>query len=46
MTAWPRPSLRHLAHLTDDIGIHEHVYLRQPRHNGGYCMDDAGRAFS
>jgi hypothetical protein len=43
VTPWPRPSLRHLAHLTDDVGIFEHAHLDQRRVDLGYCTDDAGR---
>lgn len=39
----PPPSLRYLAQLTDDEGIFEHARLVQPRREGGYCTDDAGR---
>jgi hypothetical protein len=43
MTCWPRPSLRHLAQLTDEVGIVEHARLDKPRRELGYCTDDAGR---
>ncbi len=43
MIALPAPSLRHLAHLTDDVGIVEHARFDRPRFDLGYCTDDAGR---
>jgi len=43
VTRWPQPSLRHLAQLTDDVGIVEHARIGQPRRDLGYCTDDAGR---
>jgi hypothetical protein len=39
----PPPSLRHLAQLTDGHGVFEHALFVQPRRDGGYCTDDAGR---
>ncbi|MGD0441203.1 MAG: glycosyltransferase [Acidimicrobiales bacterium] len=39
----PLPTLRHLAHLTDALGIFEHAKLDHPRPECGYCTDDAGR---
>jgi hypothetical protein len=39
----PPPSLRYLAQLTNDQGIFEHARFVQPRREGGYCTDDAGR---
>jgi hypothetical protein len=41
--ALPPPSLRHLARLTDDVGIVEHARSDRPRFDLGYCTDDAGR---
>lgn len=43
MSLLPPPSLRHLARLTDDVGVVEHARLGHPRHDLGYCTDDAGR---
>ena len=43
MSRWPAPSLRHLAALTDDVGIFEHARFDEPRRDTGYCTDDAGR---
>lgn len=43
MNRWPPPSLGHLARLTDGVGIVEHALLDEPRHDAGYCTDDAGR---
>lgn len=43
MSRWPPPSLRHLARLTDEVGIIEHARLDRPRYDLGYCTDDAGR---
>jgi len=40
---WPPPSLRHLARLTDEVGIIEHARYDRPRLDLGYCTDDAGR---
>jgi hypothetical protein len=40
---WPPPSLRHLARLTDEVGIIEHARYDRPRWDLGYCTDDAGR---
>lgn len=39
----PLPSLHYLARLSDDEGIFEHASFVQPRREGGYCTDDAGR---
>jgi hypothetical protein len=46
MTPWPAPSLRHVARLTDAIGVVEHARLDRPRPDLGYCSDDAGRALA
>jgi hypothetical protein len=46
VTLWPAPSLRHVARLTDDVGIIEHAHLAAPRRDLGYCTDDAGRALA
>lgn len=43
MSSLPRPSLRHLARLTDVVGVVEHARLAEPRRDLGYCTDDAGR---
>ncbi len=43
MTHWPEPSLRHLARMTDEVGIVEHAEFASPRRKLGYCIDDAGR---
>lgn len=43
MSRLPPPSLRHLAHLTDEVGIVEHARLDRPCRDLGYCTDDAGR---
>lgn len=43
MSRWPPSSLRHVARLTDEVGIVEHARLDCPRHDLGYCTDDAGR---
>ncbi|MDH2902746.1 MAG: glycosyltransferase [Actinomycetota bacterium] len=39
----PAPSLRYVATLTDEHGIFEHALECEPRRQGGYCTDDAGR---
>ncbi|MFZ6005221.1 MAG: glycosyltransferase [Actinomycetota bacterium] len=46
MREWPEPSLRHVARLTDDIGIVEHALFEDPRRELEYCTDDAGRALA
>jgi hypothetical protein len=46
MSPWPAPSLRHVARLTDEIGVTEHARFEQPRPELGYCTDDAGRALA
>jgi hypothetical protein len=33
----------HLAAMTDRIGLFEHALLDAPRHEHGYCVDDAAR---
>jgi hypothetical protein len=38
--------LRHVARLTDDVGIFEHARLSVPRRDNGYCTDDNGRALA
>jgi len=43
VTRWPLPSLRHLARLTDEVGIIEHACYERPHCDFGYCTDDAGR---
>jgi len=42
-TVAPLPTLRHLARLSDSVGIFEHAKLDCPRPECGYCTDDAGR---
>jgi hypothetical protein len=42
----PPPSLRHLARLTDAVGIVEHARGRDPAPALGHCTDDAGRALA
>lgn len=37
------PSLRHLAAMTDEVGVVEHALYARPRIEEGYCTDDAGR---
>ena len=39
----PAPSLRHLAAMTDEVGVVEHGLYARPRIEEGYCTDDAGR---
>ena len=39
----PAPSYRHLAALSDDIGLFEHAEYDQPRLEHGYCVDDVAR---
>jgi hypothetical protein len=39
-------SFAHLAALTDEYGLFEHALHRAPRHEHGYCADDAGRALA
>jgi hypothetical protein len=46
MTPWPSPSLRHVARLTDAVGIVEHARGATPQPAVGYCTDDAGRALA
>ena len=43
MSRRPPSLLRHLARLTDEVGIVEHARLDRPRSDLGYCTDDAGR---
>lgn len=40
----PRPSFRHLARLTTDVGLYEHARATTPRAEHGYCTDDVARA--
>jgi hypothetical protein len=42
-TVAPLPTLRHLARLSDAVGIFEHAELDCLRPECGYCTDDAGR---
>jgi len=42
----PKPSLDHVARLTDDVGIAEHALGSVPRRSHGYCTDDNGRALA
>lgn len=46
MTRRPLPSLRHVARLTDGVGIVEHAHRDRPRRDLGWCTDDAGRALA
>jgi hypothetical protein len=39
----PPPTLRHLALMSDAVGVFEHARLDEPRPASGYCTDDAGR---
>jgi hypothetical protein len=39
-----RPSLAHLAALSDSRGVFEHAKLDVPRREHGYCLDDNARA--
>jgi hypothetical protein len=39
----PPPSYRHLAALSDEIGLFEHAELGIPRRKHGYCVDDVAR---
>lgn len=40
-----RPSLAHLATLSDDVGVLQHAFHDVPRRSAGYCTDDVARAF-
>jgi hypothetical protein len=40
----PAVSFRHLARMTDNVGLLEHAEGIQPRHEHGYCVDDVARA--
>lgn len=40
----PAPSLAHLRHLTDDLGLWEHALESSPRTEHGFCTDDNARA--
>lgn len=42
----PRPTLTHLARMTDQTGLFEHACGAEPRPEHGYCTDDAGRALA
>lgn len=42
----PEPTLKHLARMTDRIGLFEHARGSAPRPEHGYCTDDAGRALA
>lgn len=37
-------SFAHLARMTTPFGLHEHARAADPRHEHGYCVDDAARA--
>src|ERR1700745_3177733 len=37
----PDPPFRHLIRITDHIGLLEYAEGIVPRHEGGYCVDDA-----
>jgi hypothetical protein len=39
----PPPSYRHLAALTDQLGLFEHAKFGRPRLEHGYCVDDVAR---
>jgi hypothetical protein len=41
-----RPSLAHLARMTDDTGVFEHALGAIPRRAHGWCTDDNGRALA
>ncbi len=41
-----RPSLAHLARMTDDTGVFEHALGAVPRRADGWCTDDNGRALA
>jgi hypothetical protein len=43
---WPEPPFRHLLRITDHIGLIEHTEGIVPRHENGYCADDAARALA
>ena len=38
-----RPAAGHLAVLLDDTAVLQHCWMDLPRHEDGYCVDDAGR---
>jgi hypothetical protein len=40
----PAVSFRHLARMTDGVGLLEHAEGIQPRYEHGYCVDDVARA--
>jgi hypothetical protein len=40
---WPEPPFRHLMRITDRISLLEHTEGMEPRHEHGYCVDDAAR---
>jgi hypothetical protein len=40
----PAVSFRHLARMTDDVGLLEHAEGIVPRYEHGYCVDDVARA--
>jgi hypothetical protein len=42
-TLLPRPTLAHLARLTDEVGLFEHAAGLEPRRRLGYCTDDVAR---
>ena len=37
------PSMAHLNTLCDDTAVLQHAHLKTPRHEDGYCVDDAAR---
>jgi hypothetical protein len=39
----PPPSYRHLAALSDELGLFEHAKFDRPRREHGYCVDDVAR---
>jgi len=40
------PSVRHLAALSDDVGLFEHAEFTRPRPEHGYCVDDVARGLA
>jgi hypothetical protein len=41
--SWPDPPFRHLLRITDHVSLLEHTEGIVPRHEHGYCVDDAAR---
>lgn len=46
MQSLPRPTLAHLARLTDEVGLFEHAAGVEPRRERGYCTDDVARGLT